>query len=1024
VVQAARYRLFEANCQLEGSCRTSSFFYQPATYSVTNDQLSRQTVQYFYDYKVSGSCPAMTEELQAILAQNQRTAQDCSAQSLEVFQLAISAARQVVHLFVKIFYYMTEISMNVMALIMAADPTPVIQSIMTNFKMLLAEFRQFFVTLGDMFYKMIMDTGQLGKFIRDMVLAICRFLKDIIDSLIKPLTCFIKDFVVGIINVIRTVASALTFGQANLGTLDEWKNTVSNQFNCDFNNPFQCTNIFPENQTGPTRLPLPTRCWVGYKPSVGDQKGLGCSASDTCMDDDGSLVACAACSGGTDLNRYGCDSLTKLCRCHTFPVGQSQCSSHQECYLPDVECGFVDAYLQPSFGNVPCSRCTQKPICLVSGGKGHCTCMLRSTSLQTCLPAYHAQRVSPDTTQLCLISLGISASSSSSYSANYRDLASTPCANLNGAQTWCLSVWLDQGGDAYMAVGLALLRGRRLLAAADMHWQANWSLAYEPCRSLMRADALGILERHVASDCERWRQVGERMMLLHNLTNVSAEQFTSFMGLAEASLPLEVYLGLVQYAEWVQPAMVVARRLGHVLAPWVNRTVRLFQWLEEMPSVQQGVATVHDLLPWFASTGLQPDVLNGTGQQRRRLLSWKENLEAAKQYSVQIANGNVANLAPDLANEWNSGPFLWPPSYQYWQEDHVCLAAEITFNLTYKTFETTIRYYTKTGPERPKIDRSLVGSLPAIAAWNGTKPKNEPWLVGGFKDAIRSWSGFDFSVFKTYLSSPDGGKSPSPFSADLVGLIRCDFESVQHCTAHRRSLFWGALVVTLAFAALSFFFRLLGVPMADPLLFMAYVPVVMYYVFGTSVFCYPMVPTCFASEWLDLVVTVLPSSFQWPAPLQYYPGCADGAPAPAYSGIAPGTAQCFRDCTDFPFEYRTWEDNVAWLQCELGSCDSSFVDTVYRPWVAVLPIPQPFYDMVQMERYSAAIRKKRTYLASDDDRMAQRVCCAFTVFNVVPVALGLVGVVTVALAVAALAVAVLQNLVGLALALVAFIHSY
>jgi len=92
---------------------------------------------------------------------------------------------------------------------------------------------------------------------------------------------------------------------------------------------------------------------------------------------------------------------------------------------------------------------------------------------------------------------------------------------------------------------------------------------------------------------------------------------------------------------------------------------------------------------------------------------------------------------------------------------------------------------------------------------------------------------------------------------------------------------------------------------------------------------------------------------------------------------------------------------VAWLQCEMGTCDSSFVDNVYRPWVAMLPIPQPFYDMVQMG-----------------------VCCAFTVFNVVPVALGLVGVVTVALAVAALAVAVVQNLVGLALALVAFIHSY
>jgi hypothetical protein len=1023
VVQRARYRLFEANCQLEGSCRTSSFFYQPATYSVTNDQLSRQTVQYFYDYKVSGSCPAMTEELQAILAQNQRTAQDCSAQSLEMFQLAIGAARQVVHLFVKIFYYMTEIWMNIMALIMAADPTPVIQSIMTNFKMLLAEFRQFFVTLGDMFYKMIMETGQLGKFIRDLVMSICRFLRDIIDSLLKPLTCFIKDFVIGIITVIRTVASALTFGQANLSALDDWKSTVSNQFNCDFDNPFKCANIFPENQTGPTRLPLPTRCWVGYKPSVGDQRGLGCSASDTCMDDDGSLVACAACSGGTDLNRYGCDSLTKLCRCHTFPVGQSQCSSHQECYLPDVECGFVDAYLQPSFGNVPCSRCSQKPVCLVSGGKGQCTCMLRATSLQTCSPTYHAQRVSPDTTQLCLVSLGISASSSSSYSANYRDLASTPCANLNGAQTWCLSVWLDQGGDAYMAVGLALLRGRRLLAQADLPSSANWSVAYEPCRSLMEADpaSLGILERHAASDCERWRLIGERTILTRNLTDVSAEQFTSFTGLAEATLPLEVYLGLVSYAEWVQPATVVARRFAHVLAPLLNKTAALFQALEAMPSVQEQVASVKELLPWFAAA---PAFRNESAGGRRRLLSWKENLEAAKQYSVQIANGNAANLAPDLANEWSSGPFLWPPSYSYTEQQHVCLAAEIGFNMTLKVFDTTIRYYTKAGPQRPSIDRSFAGSLPALAPWKGTQAKNEPWLVGTFKGLAKSLVGFDFSVLKTYLSSPDGGVSPSPFSQDLIGLIRCDFEAVQHCTAHRRSLFWGGVIVTLVFAALSFFFRLLGVPMADPLLLIGYVPAVMYYVFGTSVFCYPMVPTCFAAEWLDLIQTVLPSSFQWPSTLQYYPGCADGAPAPSGMGIAPGTAQCFRDCTEFPFDYQTWEDNVAWMQCELGYCDSGFVDTVYRPWAAVLPVPQPFYDMLQMQRYSAAIRKKRTYLQSDDDRMAQRVCCLFTIFNAVPVALGGVGVAVAALAAAALAVAVAQNLVALGLSLIAFIHSY
>jgi len=601
VIQNARYRLFETNCQLSGSCRTSSFFYQPATYSVTNDQLARQTVQYFYDFTVAGSCPAMTEELEAILAQNRRTAQECSAQSLEMFQMAIGAVRKVVHFFVKIVYYMTEIGMNILSLVMTADPNPIVKQIMTNFTALLNEFRQFFVTMGDTLYKMIMETGQLGKFIRDMVIAICEFLKLLVGSVIKPVTCFIKEFVVKLIEFLQTLARALTFGTANIGVMDEWKTAVETKFNCDFDNPFTCTNLFPENDTGPTRLPMPTRCWVGYKPTVGDQKGLGCSASDTCMDDDMSLVACAACSGGTDMNRYGCDALTKLCRCHTFPVGQSQCSSHQECYLPDVECGFVDAYMQPSFGNVPCARCSQKPICLVTGSVGHCTCMLRSTALQTCPDQYHAQRVSPDPTQLCLISLGISASSSSSYSANYRDLASTACANLNGAQTWCLSVWLDQGGNAYMTVGLAMLKGRRLLALPEISNATDWSSAYEPCRSLMAADSLTVLERHVASDCERWRQVGERAILLYNLTNVSDVQFTSYTGMAEADLPIQVYLFVVQYAEWVQPLSVAARRSAHLLRPFLNMTARLLRGLDNLPSVRDNVAVVHELLPWFTN---------------------------------------------------------------------------------------------------------------------------------------------------------------------------------------------------------------------------------------------------------------------------------------------------------------------------------------------------------------------------------------------------------------------------------------
>ena len=88
-IQNARYRLFEANCQLTGACRTTAFFYQPATYSISNDQFVRQTVQYFYNFTANGACPVYDTELAAIISNNRQTAQQCSARSLEVMQFAI-----------------------------------------------------------------------------------------------------------------------------------------------------------------------------------------------------------------------------------------------------------------------------------------------------------------------------------------------------------------------------------------------------------------------------------------------------------------------------------------------------------------------------------------------------------------------------------------------------------------------------------------------------------------------------------------------------------------------------------------------------------------------------------------------------------------------------------------------------------------------------------------------------------------------------------------------------------------------
>ena len=76
------------------------------------------------------------------------------------------------------------------------------------------------------------------------------------------------------------------------------------------------------------------RCFVGYQPTIGEQQGLGCQASDTCMDDDGSLRACAACESSGYVERFGCDTLTKLCRFIALETPPSVCSPAQRTYQP------------------------------------------------------------------------------------------------------------------------------------------------------------------------------------------------------------------------------------------------------------------------------------------------------------------------------------------------------------------------------------------------------------------------------------------------------------------------------------------------------------------------------------------------------------------------------------------------------------------------------------------------------------------------------------------------------------------
>jgi hypothetical protein len=321
VIQAARYRVFEANCQLTGQCRTTSFFYQPATYALDDNAFVRSVVGTFYNFTSQGACPITDDETRAILASNAQTVQNCPAQDLQALQFSIQIAREALHSFVIIGYYTGLIAIEILSLITTSDASATIATIVAYFNRISSEFQQFFSAFGDLMFKLIMESGRLGKVMRAIVTRLCVFLNEVFNAIIQPFVCLAQSAISAILGAISSVVGAISYlvGGALNGVsqgLSSASDAIAKSSVCYTPSPFPCDSLFAADTNLPTALPLPTRCWVGYIPAAGDrpQDGLGCSAADTCMDDDGSLRACASCQASLSGASYGCDSLTKLCR--------------------------------------------------------------------------------------------------------------------------------------------------------------------------------------------------------------------------------------------------------------------------------------------------------------------------------------------------------------------------------------------------------------------------------------------------------------------------------------------------------------------------------------------------------------------------------------------------------------------------------------------------------------------------------------------------------------------------------------
>ena len=999
-IQNARYRVFEANCQYSGQCRQKLFFYQPSTYEVDNSEFVRSTVQTFYNSIITGAC-VPDQDTAAEMLKNAQNIDKCAAVQLDVMVQCIQIVRVIVGAMVELMFYAGEIVLTVFEMLgplTVEQKTQVDTKISTLLSLIVNKFNLIFQEIGDLIYK-VFTKGPMGSWIIGLIQAICAFIEWLFQKVVYVVLCWVNYTLVFVLEFyadgLVTVLNGISFGALGYLHADIANAVIAVQTNipCSDRKMWDCNiPISRDNRTDPT-LPLPTRCWAGVEPGI---NSLGCSAADTCLQQsDYTNVICGVCPAASSMVRFGCDTLTKLCSCNIFPVGISSCTSHQDCAIddPDVSCRYVDSYLQPSYGNVPCVQCP-KPMCLITSGLyGQCSCLLRPVPIQACSDV--GMPVSPDAVSLCLVASESSnqLASSTSYTVNYGTLLSVPCMLLNRAQAYCMNVYTSATVSTPLVVGLALLQTRRRLlwdqsaSNGSVFLVSNtsvWVAEGEPCRSLVLANTsdLGILEKYTLGECWRWYEIGNRLIIETNMSHaVSPFLLVSWRDLLDtmlnrgalveimAKFPMVVNR-LLLHSEYAQPAYLLLAYWTSIIPRdvWLNQT-----FLDETAEFMHNASTQK--------------------QHNRRILKFNES-ETKKEtlsHKRDLLQNTVIDttVSSQTIYEWGQGPYAWPPNFVYWNGGDSCAVASTAIDVVKHGLDATFYFYSQSVSDPLPIswpDMPFKAAVPDLSGIQSIDTTTLETAAESMKNIMSNlaYTWIDDAIIKSFLVE-------TPYMPVFESLIKCNFTRIQTCT-DRRSLFWSVVQTTVFLIVLAIAIKALQIPYADIFLLGFAMFMFLYVTYGYSPSCVPLIPTCLLRDLFEITNWLLPVSIQWPDSLVTQPNCM--------------SVSCMRSCsTDQIVGFASYNDHIAWIMCETN-----------LKWAIDTALSMSMDNTIRMSILRKCILPELI--------PAQRICFAITLVNSMPLLILFSIALWLLPSVLGLVIAGVQFTIGMIFTLVLFVHAH
>lgn len=344
------------------------------------------------------------------------------------------------------------------------------------------------------------------------------------------------------------------------------------------------------------------------------------------------------------------------------------------------------------------------------------------------------------------------------------------------------------------------------------------------------------------------------------------------------------------------------------------------------------------------------------------------------------------------------------------------------------------RYYTsfRSSGKGNQLDRTFLGNLPRFSppSWEEVQRAAKIGLSG-------SWisQGFHFLLGLAGVTVQDVVHFFSCCDPWTLGWIarttlRCDFEAITTCSAHKHDLPMSVLVFLFFYLVVSTVGGWVGMPVLGTLFFASGPFFLLWYSYGVSPQCLPMLPPCLLDDVLVFATSVLPSTVALPATLLACPVSENATVSPS----------CLRSCSALNFT--TWADPLAFALCDVGSpawC-VSLLDTL-----EVQPTPDaPSLDAVNnatdvrtivlgfattsAELLLGPLRTSLWSMGTLHERgvtdlAGHRLCTLVTWIYLLPIALAAICAFTFALAVIQLLVGVLPQLVNTVLLIFVLNHS-